>query len=305
MKTTKCCWNKWVVILCMAVPILVYFILSLLPSFMTFFYSFTDIRRTSREWSFVGLENYLDMFYYRNPRDTWAAVGRSLIFAFTVTGVQNIFALLLAVLFNSKLLRGRTLYRLLVFLPYVLGTTVSCYIWVLMMNLDGPVMTLLGNLGIQSALLGSAKHAFICVMFIQIWMSTGYAMVLDLAGLQGIPTELYEAASIDGSGAVKSFFNITVPLLWPTLSINILLSIIGSLGSVQSILLTTGGDKRTETLAMRIYSTAFSIGSSSVSSENPTQGYAAAQSMVQFVIVLFFALITNFITKRREKKYET
>ena len=304
MNTSKCCWNKRAVIIGMMIPVLLYVLLSIIPSFLTFLYSFTDIRRESKTWSFVGLENYWHMLYYQNARDTWTAVLRTFVYAFAVTLLQNVFALLLAVLFNSKILKGRNLYRAIVFLPYVLGVSVCCYTWVLMMGLDGPVMTLLGKMGIHSALLGSTKHAFPIVILIEVWMASGYAMVLDLAGLQGIPSELYEAASIDGASPVKSFFNITIPLLWQTISINILLTITGSLGAMQTILLTTGGDKGTETLSMRIYRTAFSVGKGEVSIMNPTQGYAAAQSMLLFVIVSIFALLTQYITKRREKKYE-
>ncbi len=304
MNTTKCCWNKKAVIICMLPAILVYLIFALYPSFMTFVYSFTDITRTGKEWGFIGLENYKKLFFYQNTRDTLAAIGRTLVFAFVVTILQNVLALLMAVLFNSKILRGRNLYRSIVFLPYVLGATLCCYAWTFIMGLDGPAMALLDFLGLESALLGSPRDAFLCVMFIQIWSSAGYAMVLDIAGLQGIPNELYEAAAIDGASAVKRFFSITIPLLWSTLSINILMSVIGSLGSVQSILLTTGGARNTETLSMRIYRTAFGLGFQDAVTVNPTQGYAAAQSMLLFVITLCFALFVTYMTKRKEESYE-
>ena len=304
MKTTKCCWNKKAVILCMLPPLLIYLLLTLIPSFLTFLYSFTNITRTNPDWSFVGLENYRDLLMHQNARDTLDAVKRTLIWAVVVTIVQNTLALLMAVVFNSKVLKGRNLYRSIVFLPYVLGATVCCYTWVLMTGMDGPVMELLDVFGIKSALLGSPKDAFATVMFIQVWLSAGYAMVLDIAGLQGIPQDLYEAASIDGASPIKQFFQITIPLLWSTLSINILLSIIGSLGSVQSILLTTGGAHNTETLAMRIYRTAFKVGAQDSVTKNPTLGYAASQSMLLFVIVLVFALFTRWIMNRKEKSYE-
>lgn len=305
LNTTKCCWNKKVVTICMLPAILVYLLLKLLPSFMTFLYSFTDIRRTGGEWHFIGLENYHKLFFIQNTRDTMDAVIRTLVFAFVVTILQNAFALLLAVLFNSKILKGRNLYRSIVFLPYVLGVTVCCYTWVLMTGIDGPIMTLLNKFGISSTLLASPQDAFAWVIFIHVWISIGYTMVLYIAGLQGIPTELYEAAAIDGGGIISNFLNITIPLLWPTITINVLLTIIGSLGNVQTILLTTGGAMYTETLAMRIYRTAFGIGATDTSMTNPTQGFAAAQSMLLFVIILFFTIIMYFMTKRREQKYES
>ena len=304
MNQAKCSWNKKIVILCMMPPIILYLWLGVAPSVLTFFYSFTNITRTSSSWQFIGLENYQKMFFQQNYRDVTTVVLRTLKYAVVITIVQNIFALLLAVLFNSKLLKGRNFYRAVVFLPYVLGVTVCCYTWVLMMGMDGPVVTLLGKFGIKSALLGSKRDAFTCVMFIQIWIGAGYSMVLDLAGLQGIPLELYESASIDGASGIAKFFRITIPLLWDTISINVLLSITGSLGAVQTILLTTGGAQNTETLGMRIYRMAFGVGLGDTTNFEPTQGYAAGQAMILFLITSFFALLTHYTTRRVEKRYE-
>lgn len=297
-------WNRRVMILCMLPPIVIYLVMVLLPSCLTFFYSFTNATRTSSTFEFVGLQNYIDVLWHQNARDTLAAIKRTLIFAIAVTVLQNVISLLMAVLFNSKALKGRDLYRAIVFLPYVLGVTVCCFTWVLMMGMDGPIMTALQSIGIESSLLGSKKHAFAIVIFIQIWMNAGYSMVLNLAGLQSIPLELYEAAEIDGAGKVAQFFRITIPLLWSTLSINILLAIIGSLGTVQTILLTTGGVNNTSTLAMRIYADAFGIGVSQTTTTPQTQGYAAAQAIVLFVIVAFFAIFTFNALRKKEATYE-
>ena len=303
MKALKCSWNKKLVVLCMLPPIILYLWLSVIPSFMTFFYSFTDITRTSTSWEFIGLANYKKLLFQQNYRDLLPVIFRTLEFAVVVTVVQNVIALLMAVLLNSKLLKGRNVYRAVIFLPYVLGVTVCCYSWVLMMGMDGPIMLLLRGLGINSALLGSKQDAFTCVMFIQIWMNVGYSMVLDIAGLQAIPSEVYEAATVDGANGVARFFKITIPMLWGTLSINVLLSIVGSLGTVQTILLTTGGNHNTETLGMAIYRAAFGIGG--VASESSlTQGYAAAQSMVLFVITFIFAILTFVLMRKKGDQYE-
>lgn len=301
--SNKCNWNKKVMICCMLPPVVLYLGLSVLPSLMTFLFSFTNITRLVPNWEFIGLENYRKLLFQQNYRDLLPIVFRTLKFAIIVTFVQNIIALLLAVLLNSKLLKGRNFYRAVVFLPYVLGVSVCCYSWVLMMGMDGPVMTLLNKIGIESALLGSKQDAFACVMFIQIWMNVGYSMVLDIAGLQAIPTELYEAATVDGANGLQRFFKVTIPLLWGTLSINVLLSIVGSLGTVQTILLTTGGNHNTETLGMAIYRAAFGVGGV-VTGSAVTQGYAAAQSMVLFVITTIFAILTFVIMRKRGDKYE-
>ena len=298
------CWNKKLIILMTLPAILHYVVFGILPSSLTALFSLTDITRTGTEWNFIGLTNYRQLFALQNTRDTWAAIWRTIAFAVIVTVVKNVIALVLAVLFNSKTLHGRTFYRAMTFMPSILGVTVCCYAWVLMLGMDGPIYTLLNSLGISSGLLGSKTAAFPIIIVIQIWMSIGYAMVIDIAGLQGIPAELYEAAAIDGASPLQQFFKITLPLLWSTLSVNILLTTIGSLSLVQPILLTTGGANNTETLAMRIYSSAFGVGKSDSVIANSTMGYASAQAMVLFAIVLVFALFVYFFTKKQEDKYE-
>lgn len=303
-QTNKAQWNKKVIVAFMLPAIIFYVVMAIIPSGMTAVYSLTDITSTSRSVNFIGLKNYKQLFMLQNPRDTWNAIYRTIVFAVVCTVVKNVFALLFALLFNSKVLHGRSFCRAITFMPTILGATVCCYAWVLLLGMDGPVYTLLNALGIHSGLLGSKTDAFPLVILIQIWMSVGYAMVIDIAGLQGIPNELYEAAAIDGASPWKQFFSVTLPQLWPTLSVNILLTTIGSLGSVQPILLTTGGSNNTETLAMRMYATAFGVGKTDTTIVNPTLGYASATAMVLFFITLLFALGVYIVMQRQEKKYE-
>ncbi len=303
--THKAQWSKKVMFAFMLPAIIFYVVMALIPSCLTAFYSLTDITGTSRSWNFIGISNYKKLFVLANPRDTWNAIYRTIIFAVVCTVVKNVLALLIALLFNDKAVRGRSLYRAVTFMPTILGATVCCYAWVLLLSMDGPVYTLLNSLGIKSGLLGSKTDAFPLVMIIQIWMSVGYAMVIDIAGLQGIPSELYEAAALDGAGSFRTFFSVTLPQLWPTLSVNVLLTIVGSLGSVQPILLTTGGANNTETLAMRMYAAAFGVGKSDATIVDSSLGYASATAIVLFAITLVFALGTNFLMQRQEKKYES
>ena len=135
----------------------------------------------------------------------------------------------------------------------------------------------------------------------------GYSMVIFLAGLQGIPSELYEASKIDGASPSQQFIYVTLPLLWPTVTVNVLLAVIGSLSVYQMILLTTGGGFDTSNLAMRVFRTAFNIGQditgvAGASSSTMRQGYAAAQSMVLFGIILIVTLVTQYLMNKKEKE---
>lgn len=302
---TNLTWKKWVILLGMAPAVLFYLIFGIYPSLMTAVYSFTDISGVpNAAWKFIGLANYKEFFLLQNYRDTVDTLVRTLVFSFSVTLIQNFFALLVAVLLNDKALKGRNFYRAIVFLPTVLGVTIVCYAWSLFFTLDGPASTILSWFGGFSAFLGDQVLAFPLVIFIQIWMSLGYAMVIYLAGLQAIPLELNEAGLIDGASPRQIFRHITLPLLWPTVSVNALLSVIGSLSVVQTILLTTAGGNNTSTLAMRIFSTAFGIGTGVGGSGQSTmrQGYASAQSMVLFAIILIFTIIVQYVLNRREKE---
>ena len=305
MQTTKTSWNRNIIMAGMLPAILLYAVLGLYPSAMTAVLSFTDITGIpNARWHFIGWENYREFFVLQNYRDTFDAFYRTLAFAISVTLIQNVLALSSAVLLNDKALKGRNLYRAIVFLPSVLGVTIVCYAWSLFFTMDGPASEFLALFGKFSAFLGDKTVAFPLVIFIQIWMSMGYAMVIYLAGLQSIPTELYEAGRIDGASGFGLFRHITLPMLWPTVSINALLSVIGSLSVVQTILLTTAGGNNTSTLAMRIFSTAFGIGTAVGGSGQGSmrQGYAAAQSMVLFAIILVFTVLVQSILARRERE---
>ncbi len=296
-------WNKWVVIGFMAPAILLYVVLGVIPSVTTVLLSFTDISGIKGiPWKFIGLANYREFFFLQNYRDTLDALYRTIVFAISVTVIQNVLALLVAVLLNSQLLRWRNAARAVVFLPTILGITIICYAWIFFFTLDGPADTVYRLIGLKSnGFLGSSKEAFPLVIFVQIWYSLGYAMMIYLAGLQSISNDLYESASIDGASTVKSFFGITIPLLWPTISVNVLLSTIGSLGVVQTILLLTGGANNTSTLAMRIFSTAFGIGSGAPDAGSMRQGYAASQSMILFLMILTVTLFSQYVMKKNER----
>jgi ABC-type sugar transport system permease subunit len=130
-------------------------------------------------------------------------------------------------------------------------------------------------------------------------MYVGYEMVIFIAGLQNIPEDLYEAARIDGASEWQVYWKITLPLLWPTVMVNVTLCIVGSLSAFQLIYVTTGGSAATRTLAMLIYQVAFGL-SGGTANNAGRQGLASAMSMLLFVFILVITILSRRLMSRKE-----
>jgi raffinose/stachyose/melibiose transport system permease protein len=278
-------------------PVLFLFsVFVLLPSLSTAVLSFTDYSGNIQErLEFVGFRNYLlavttDLSGFLN------ALRVTALFSFSITIIQNVLGVALALLVNLPL-RFRNLYRSIIFLPTTLGVIVHGLVWTLVFDpFSGPVNKLLNFFGTDSALLGDKHAALWLLVFVVIWGNVGNSMVIYLAGLQNIPREFYEAAQVDGASGWSLTRYITLPLLQPAITINMLLSIIGTLGTLDIILVLTSGGPgyATSTLAMYIYRMLFQ-GKSYV-----TQGYAAALSMIHFLIILTIVVFALRQFTRRE-----
>ena len=202
---------------------------------------------------------------------------------------------------NQKLL-GRNIFRTLYFMPVILGAVIQGLIWSLFLYpVTGPLEKFLGLFGINSLFLGGqAAEAFGWVFVVQIWANMGTTMIIFLSGLQTIPNEMYEAARIDGASPWQVFTNVTWPLLTPSVNTNLTLNIIGSLQAWQLFLVLIGYKPNTQVLGYLIYATGF--GTSGGSSASFRQGFAAAASIVLFVLVLVIGMVTQWILRRREAR---
>lgn len=215
---------------------------------------------------------------------------------FVVTIVQNGVALFIAVIINQRL-KGDYFYRAVFFLPVVLGVAVVALIWGMMFDpLNGPVNRLYDVLfGYQDMFFGSFTHAFGYIIFVQIWMYMGYSMLIFLAGLQSVPKDLYEAGHIDGTSKWQSFRHITFPLIAPSFTVNMLLSIIGAMSTFDIILATTDGRFNTRTMAYDVYKETFR--------GSLEMGLPSALSVIQFLIILLFVVVAVRQTRKREVEY--
>lgn len=272
---------------------------SLVPAVLILVISFTDIRSLPYlPTRFVGVENYLTFFSSAQIGYNLSALKNTFVFAFAVTFFQNVIALFIAVLLNQRLV-GRNFARAVVFLPTILGVTVIGLIFSLIFNPSaGPAAELWAAFGQSSAFFGDPNLAMALVIFVQVWSGIGVAVVIYLAGLQAIPPELYEVADIDGATNWQKLRNVTIPLLAPSVTANTLLCIIGALQSYQLIYVLTGPiNPATQVLSLAIFTQGFG---GAQGGTVQSQGYAAAISIVQFVIVAIISLATLAYLRSKE-----
>ena len=297
-------WARWVPYLLLLPGFLFYLLLALGPSFATSIYSFTNasgLPGASVQW--VGWENYREFLLLGlAARDNIDSLLRTLQFCFFVTIIQTVVGLGLALLLDQRL-RGSHFFRLLYFLPVILGVTIQGLIWSLFhYPLDGPLQKVIGLFGTHSEFLGAPPDtAFNWVIFVQIWANLGITIVIFLAGLQTISGEILEAAKIDGASGWQIFRHITFPLLTPSLNTNLILAIIGSLQSWQLLLVLLGIRNGTQVLNLTVYAIAFGRQSGNPTSAAMRQGYGAAVSMVLFILVLGIGLTAQYLLRRREE----
>lgn len=296
--------SRWVPYLLLLPGVIFYVVIALGPSIATSIYSFTDasgLQGAPVNW--VGLDNYQEfLFMGQASRDNLDALGRTLVFCFFVTTIQFGLGLFVAVIINQKL-KGRNIFRTLYFMPVILGAVIQGLIWSLFLfPLGGPMAKILEALGTRSEFLGGQpSEAFAWVIAIQIWANMGTTMIIFLSGLQTISADLYEAARIDGASSWQVFRNVTWPLLTPSVNTNLILNIIGSLQAWQLFLVLIGYRNGTQVLGYLIYATGFGQTSGSVTSSF-RQGYAAAASIVLFLLVLVVGMTVQTILRRREER---
>lgn len=238
------------------------------------------------DMKFIGFGNYANIW---GDKLFWNAMKNTLRYAFWVTLIKNIAAVLLALFLAKKFLPGRTLFRTAVYLPVTLSYIVIGILWLWVFNptfgLLNPLLQTLGLGGLIRGWLSDPGVAIYSVIWVDIWKWTGFHMVMYIAGLQSIPSDYYEAAVIDGANSWQRFWKITVPQLNSTIFTNILLSITGAFTSNYALVsvMTGGGPfNTTEVAATYIVKTALKY---------TNLGKANAMSIYLFAFVIIFGVI--------------
>jgi multiple sugar transport system permease protein len=243
---------------------------------------------------FVGLSNYANIFRYDQ-------FGHSLVvtayYVLLNIPAQTVIALGMALLLNNKL-RGSAFVRVVAVLPFLATPVAMSVVWTWFFDpTNGIVNQLLAHVGITGpAWLSDSATAMPIVAFANIWQYAGYNMLFFLAGLQGIPPSLYEAASIDGAGKIAQFRRVTLPLLRPALLFVLVTGVIGSFQVFDTaFVLTNGGPGNATTVAnLNIYNTAF---------QGFRIGEASAMSVILFLIILVVT-VAQFAYFNRRTTYE-
>ena len=284
-------WQQWSGIL-FAVPWLLQFLLFIvIPFAASFWLSLTDYR--FRDFPrMIWFENYVDL---ASDEVFLKSVFNTLYYTvFHVPGVM-IIAFFIAILLNQKV-NGMPLFRTLFYLPSITAGVATIMLWLVILQPNGILNQALGLFGIPGPQwLTSTQWAMPSLILMSFW-TVGTTMILYLAGLQGIPQHLYEAAAIDGAGHLRKLWHVTVPMMTPTIFLTLVLGIIGSWQVFTQALILTGGGPANATLfvLLYLYRKAFLIFQ---------MGYASAIAWVLFVIILIFTLI-QFAIARRWVYYE-
>lgn len=259
-----------------------YVIFTLIPVIWALVLSFTDWDGFN-QMEFVGLKNYIKMF----GNETFQiSIKNNLIYTLVSVPAAIILGLLVAMMLNQKL-KGLKMFRAIYFMPYLTSMIAVAVVWSAFYHPSmGPINLFLKSIGVTSPpkWLSSSEWALISVMIMSVWKGFGYNMVILLAGLQGVPEELYEAANIDGANRFQKFKNVTLPMLSPTLFFVSIMGIISSFKVFDQIyMMTEGGPGRaTNVLVYYIYRESF---------QNNRFGYASAVSYVLFAIILVITLV--------------
>jgi len=199
-------------------------ILNIIPAIQTFYLSFFKSGDFGRGNIFVGLENYRKLI---NDTQVWYAVRNTLLYTLLVVPVSVFLAAVIAVLLNKNI-KGKGIYRSIYYMPVIATPAAVTMVWRWLYNYHyGLINYVLKQLGLNPVnWIDDPRVALISIAIISIWSTTGYNMVLILAGLQEIPAVYYEASNIDGANAVTQFFKITIPLVSPTLFFVVTTSVI-------------------------------------------------------------------------------
>lgn len=234
--------------------------------------------------TYIGLGNYLTLI---QSSRFWSSLGVTLKYTVGVTAISMILGLLLAVALNQPLLTLKSLWRSLYFLPVVTPTVAAAMVWFLIFNPGfGLVNTFIRSLGLPGLnWLADVHWALPTVMSLGIWRRIGFNLIIYLAALQGIPSDYYESAQVDGANGWQSFIHLTVPLLKSTTVMLIILGIIDSFLVFDPVMVLTRGGPgdATNVIGMYLYSTAFG--------QQFRMGLGAAISLVMFVMIAVFTLL--------------
>ena len=253
----------------------------IIPFVMGVYLSFCKFK-TITNAQFVGLENYIKIFA---DKDFVNAFGFTLKFSVVSIITINVFAFILALALTRKI-KGTNLFRTVFFMPNLIGGIILGYIWQQMIN---AVL-----LKYETTLVANPTYGFWGLVILMNWQMIGYMMIIYVAGLQNVPTDLIEAAQIDGATSLQTLFKVKIPMVMPSITICLFLTVSNSFKLFdQNLALTAGApSKKTAILALDIYNTFYG--------RNGYEGVGQAKAVLFFIVVAVIALGQLVLTRRKE-----
>jgi multiple sugar transport system permease protein len=271
--------------------ILLFGLFRVLPSVQTLLFSFYKVELLRGRFTWLGWENFASLL---QDEIFLQATLNTFVYVVAIVPTSTGLALILAVLFNARL-RGQALFRAVYFAPMVTSTVAAAMVWWWLYNpqfgLFNVLLRLL-HLPPQPWLM-SSRTALPSIIIFSIWKTVGYNMIIYIAGLQAIPAQFYEAAVIDGAGVLQQFWRITIPLLAPTTTFILIYNTILAFQVFDQVYVLTGGGpaNATNVVVLELYRQAF---------QRYNFGYAAAEAMVLFLIIMGVTALQYIYSKRYE-----
>ena len=286
-------WVDKTTLMFIAPAFLFYTLFIIVPTISSFYYSFTSWDGISPNIKFIGLANFREILQSARFGN---ALKNTFILTLFISLIENALALLLALAVDN-VRWGKNFFRSALYLPVLISGIVSGFIWKIMYNYNfGAINSMLNQMGagkFRQDWLGNTKLTLIMIGVVLVWKGVGYYMVIYLAGLQSVSTDVIEAAEIDGASAFQRFKSITIPLISGTFTINFTLSLINGLKVFDQIsVMTDGGPGFTsETIVYLLYKVGFNEG---------RQGFGTAVGVVLLFIIIVLNGIQQKILRSRE-----
>ncbi|MBZ4665863.1 MAG: carbohydrate transporter rane protein 1, family [Mahella sp.] len=279
--------------LMVAPALLCILLIAIYPVFRTFSLSLTDMKMQFPNMAkYIGLDNYISLL--QNDR-FWSATYNTLFFTVVSVALELVIGFVMALIMNMPF-KGRGLVRAAVLVPWAVPTTISATMWKFMYHdqfgVINDILFRMGFIDQYQSWLGSTSSALWCAIIADVWKTAPFMGLLLLAGLQTIPAELYEAATVDGASKVKQFFRVTLPLVMPTMLVALIFRTLDAFRVFDLIFVLTGGGpgNSTETLSMYAYTTLF---------RNLNFGMGSAIAVLIFIFIFLISLVYIHLLSRQ------
>ena len=263
----------------------------ILPFIYGLYLTFTSWDGVSKDKPFVGLANYIATF---QDAAYWQALGRTLIYSVIAVILVNVVAFFLAYLLTSGI-KGQNFFRAGFFVPNLIGGIVLGYVWKFVFNRAFVSLGKSLSVGaLSTSWLATTNGAMACLIIVSVWQYAGYMMLIYVAGFMSVSKSLMEAAQIDGAGKWTKLFKVTIPMMMPSITICMFLSLTNGFKLFdQNLSLTAGAPlHKTEMLALNIYQTFYGkVGQ---------EGVGQAKAVLFFIIVTAISVIQLYATRKKE-----